>query len=159
MDVSCINKEQKHHLGVMQAAVSAGVTCITVAEFTFTTSPAPVHFTQQPAAEIPSIFIEPPPSSSGPEKQKGRNPIVCDQYGYTCYRSTDMKDRMLSHSGQLPTCQIGDCKDMNQSKGRIFKFGKNLKAMLKLNMREFTTITVPAVIMQQITRVISKHIM
>ena len=39
-----------------------------------------------------------------------------------------MKDHMLSHSGQLPTCQIGTHKDMNKGKGRSFKFGKNLEA-------------------------------
>ena len=128
---SCINKEQKHHFSMMQAAVPAGVTCITGAEFTPTTSPALVLFAQQPAAGIPSRFTEPPPSFSGPEKQKGRNPIVCDQCGYTCYRSTDIKDYMLSHSGQLPTCKIGDCKNMNEGEGRSFKFGKNLKANVK----------------------------
>ena len=131
VDVSCINKKQKHHLDVMQAAVSAGVTCITGTEFTPTTSPAPVLLAQQPAAGIPSRLTEPPPSSSLPEKQKGRNPKVCDQCSNTTYRSTDMKDHVLSHSGKLPTCQIGTCKDMNQGKGRSFKFGKNLKAHIK----------------------------
>ena len=38
---------------------------------------------------------------------------------------------MLSHAGNLPTCQIGTCKEMNQGKGRSFKFGKNLKAHIK----------------------------
>ena len=42
-----------------------------------------------------------------------------------------MKDHMLSHAGNLSTCQIGICKDMNQGKGRSFKFGKNLKAHIK----------------------------
>ena len=70
VDVPCISKEQKHHLGVMQAAVSAGVTCIIGTEFTPTTSPAPVLFAQQPAG-IPNRFTEPPPPSL-PEKQKGR---------------------------------------------------------------------------------------
>ena len=28
VDVCCISKKQKHHLGVMQAVVSAGVACI-----------------------------------------------------------------------------------------------------------------------------------
>ena len=131
VDISCINKEQKHHLGVMQTAVSVGVTCITGTEFTPTTSPAPVLFAQQPAAGIPSRLTEPPPPSSLPEKQKGRNPIMCDQCSYTTYRSTDMKDHMLSHSGKLPTCQIGTCKDMNQGKGRLFKSEKNFKAHIK----------------------------
>ena len=120
-----------HHLGVMQAAVSAGVTCITGKEFTPTISPAPVLFAQQPAAGIPSRFTEPPPPPSLPKTQKRRNPIMCDQCSYTTYRSTYMKDHMLSHAGNLPTCQIGTCKDMNQGKGRSFKFGKNLKAHIK----------------------------
>ena len=44
VDVSCISKEHKRHLGVMQAAVSAEVNCITRTELTPTTSPAPVLF-------------------------------------------------------------------------------------------------------------------
>ena len=115
----------------MQAAVSVGITCITGAEFTPTTSPAPALFAQQPAAGIPSRFTEPTPPPSLPEKQKGRNQLMCDQCSYTTYRSTDMKDHMLSHAGNLPTCQIGTCKDMNQGKGRSFKFGKNLKFHIK----------------------------
>ena len=42
-----------------------------------------------------------------------------------------MKDHMLKHSGNLPTCQIGACKDLNNGKRREFKFGKNLKAHIK----------------------------
>ena len=105
------------------------MTCITGTELTATTSPAPVLFVQQPAAG----FTEPPPSSSLPDKQKGRNLIICDQCSYSTYRSTDMRDQMLSHSGKLPTCQIDTCEDMNQGKGkgRSFKFGKNLKAHIK----------------------------
>ena len=93
--------------------MSVGVTCITGTEFTPTTSPSPVLFAQQCAAGIPSRFTEPLPSFSLPEKQKGRNAIMCDQCSYTTYRSTDMKDHMLSNSEKLPTCQIGTCKDMN----------------------------------------------
>ena len=78
-DVTCIKKDQKHHLGVMQSAVSAVVTCITGTEFTPTTSPAPVLFAQQPAAGIPSRFIEVPSPSTVAGKQKGRNPIVCEK--------------------------------------------------------------------------------
>ena len=113
----------------MQAAVSAGVTCITGTEFAPTISQAPVLFAQQCAAKIPSRFTEPPPPSL-PEKQKERNPKMCDQCSYTTYRSTDMKGHMF-HAGSLPTCQIGTCKVMNQGKGRSFKFGKNLKAYIK----------------------------
>ena len=87
----------------MQSAVSAGVTCITGTEFT-PTSPAPVLFAQQPASGIPSRFIEVPSPSTVAGKQKGRNPIVCEKCGYTCYRKTDMNDHMLIHSGKLPTC-------------------------------------------------------
>ena len=159
VDVSCINKEQKHHLGAMQATVSAGVTCITEREFTPTTSPAPVRFAQQPAAGIPCRFTEPPPSSSLPEKQKGRNPIMCDQCSYTTYRSPDMKDHMLSHSGKLPTCQIGTSKDMNQGKGRSFKFGKKLKAHIKTKHRESTIITESSVTTPLIARATTKPIM
>ena len=43
-----------------------------------------------------------------------------------------MKDHMLSHSGNLPTCQIGTSKNINQGKGRSFKFGKNLKGHIKI---------------------------
>ena len=110
--------------------MSAEVTCITGADFAPKRSPAPL-FAQQPAAGIPSRFTEPPLHSTAPEKQKERNPIVCDQCGYICYRPTDMKDHMLSHSGNLPTCPIGDCKNCNNGKGRSFKFGKNLKAHVK----------------------------
>ena len=70
VDVSCISKEQKHHLSVMQAAVSAGITCITGTKSTPTAFPAPVLFAQQPAAGIPSRFTEPPPPSNLPEKKK-----------------------------------------------------------------------------------------
>ena len=42
-----------------------------------------------------------------------------------------MKDHMLKHSGNLPTCQIQACKDLNNGKGREFKFGKNFKAHIK----------------------------
>ena len=48
--MSCIKKDHKHHLGVMQSAVSAGVAAITGTQFTPTTSPAPVLFAEQPAA-------------------------------------------------------------------------------------------------------------
>ena len=114
----------------MQSAVSAGVAAITGTQFTPTTSPAPVLFAEQPAAGVPSCLTEPPSTSATAEKQKGRNPIVCNQCGYI-YRSTDMKDHMLKHSGNLPTRQIGACKDLNNGKGREFKFGKNLKAHIK----------------------------
>ena len=131
VDVSCIKKDHKHHLGVMQSTVSAGVAAITGTQFTPTTSPAPVLFAEQPSAGVPSHFTEPPSTSATAEKQKGRNPIVCDQCGYISYRSTDMKDHMLKHSGNLPTCQIEACKNLNNGKGREFKFGKNLKAHIK----------------------------
>ena len=124
-------KDQKNHLGVMQSAVSAGVTCITRTEFTPTTSPAPVLFAQQPAAGIPNRFTEVPSPSIVAEKQKGRNPIVCEKCGYTSYRKTDMNDHMLTHSGKLPTCQIGECPKLNNSMGRKFKFGRNPKAHIK----------------------------
>ena len=124
-------KDQKHHLGVMQSAVSAGVTCITGTEFTPTTSPAPVLFAQQPAAGIPSRFTEVPSPSTVAGKQKGRNPIVCEKCGYTSYRKTDTNDHMLTHSGKLPTCQIGECQKLNNGMGRTFKFGKNLKPHIK----------------------------
>ena len=131
VDVTCIKKDQRHHPGVMQSAVSAGVTCITGTEFTPTTSPAPVLFAQQPAAGILTRFTEAPSPSIVAEKQKGRNPIVCEKCGYTSYRKTDMNDHMLTHSGKLPTCQIGECHKLNNGMGRKFKFGRNLKAHIK----------------------------
>ena len=70
-----------------------------------------------------------------------------------------MKDHILSHSGKLPTCQIGTCKDKNQGKGRSFKFGKNLKAHIKTSIRESTIITVSSVITPLIARATTKPIM
>ena len=59
----------------------------------------------------------------------------------------------------LPTCQIGTCKEMNQGKGRSFKFGKNLKAHIKTRHEGVYIITVTSVITPLIARATTKPIM